>query len=347
MTYTCACGDSYTADIEDGNVDLTFTHSVTFGADYKLLFRIRTNKFTEATTDKWMEVTTYTYVDGVAVPETHIIEAVLNGNYYDFVSPGIPAKNMNDRMTWVFYEIIDGYKYHHTAEEYNLVSYYNDAKTSYENTGKASTGLIVDLLKEMFNYGATAQNYFEYNTEVIDGDSHSGLVNLHIPEADRKTTVEDFATTPYGQERIEGDEAGMVYELYNNVGEFKQQITLSNQYKFTKANELDMSTLVFKGSYTNAVGEYKEIEIPGTEFVYSNTNKTRIKVNISTIAAKDLRCLITGAIYDANGNQVSETVSTSMECYVTLGMASTSAMKPLLIATLAYSDAAAYYFQNK
>ena len=50
---------------------------------------------------------------------------------------------------------------------------------------------------------------------------------------------------------------------------------------------------------------------------------------------------------DADGNQVSETVTSGMECYVTLGMASTSAMKPLLIATLAYADAAAYYFQNK
>jgi hypothetical protein len=199
----------------------------------------------------------------------------------------------------------------------------------------------------MFNYGSTAQNYFEYNQTVVEGDPHSGLVNLHLPEADRKITVEDFASTPYGQERIEGNEAGMIYNLYNNVGEFKQQITLSNQYSFTKADELDMSTLVFKGTYTNALGEIKTVEIPGTEFVYGNKAETRIKVNINTVAAKDLRALITGAIYDAEGNQVSETVSSGIECYVTLGMASTSSMQPLLIATLAYADAAAYYFQNK
>ncbi|MBQ4556108.1 MAG: hypothetical protein IJA60_00490, partial [Clostridia bacterium] len=42
---------------------------------------------------------------------------------------------------------------------------------------------------------------------------------------------------------------------------------------------------------------------------------TVVDVPIDSIAVKDLRQTITGAIYDANGNKVSETCDFSFECY--------------------------------
>ena len=107
---------------------------------------------------------------------------------------------MNDRITWVFYEIKDGYRYHHTPDEFNLVTYYSSAETQYNNAVAAGNtnyinvfGKVITLLKEMFNYGANAQVYFEYNLEAEEGNAYAGLVNLHIPEADRKLGKEAYA----------------------------------------------------------------------------------------------------------------------------------------------------------
>ena len=121
----------------------------------------------------------------------------------------------------------------------------------------------------------------------------------------------------------------------------KQRISLAIAYKRVNKS-LDKSTLTFRGTYTDTSGDEKTVTVSGENFVASGSNY--YSVYVDTIPAKDLRCMITGAIYDANDVQVSDTITTSLESYVVgvLG-GSNENLKAVCLATLGYSDAIAAY----
>ena len=73
-----------------------------------------------------------------------------------------------------------------------------------------------------------------------------------------------------------------------------------------------------------------------------------VAVVIDQLPVKDLRAVIkNAAIYDLDGNKVSETVDVGFECYAHDYTGSSATMKLLMKATLAYADAAKAYFMNK
>ena len=195
----------------------------------------------------------------------------------------------------------------------------------------------------MFNYGAAAQVNFEYNEDETE-DPYTGLVNRHIPEELRKVTRDQFGDV--GIEKVRqphGDKDGMAYTYGTDTGEFVQQVTLV--LKFTTVNALDYAGLKFVGSYTKLNGTVVDIEIDGSKFY--GDSKNRLNVAIDCIEIPDLRTEVTGAIYDADGNRVSETVTTSFEAYANAVISNANLkenLKALMVAAINYANAAKVYF---
>ena len=198
----------------------------------------------------------------------------------------------------------------------------------------------------MLNYGSAAQIYFGYNTDVDAEDAHSGLVNLNIEdESKRKSTLDDFTDVTASNAIVQGSDTAGKALTYNAMnGQFKQQIALALRYKLNSSVEVgEVDTLTFRGTYTDVLGGEQTVTVDGSTFEVTGSKTKYYMLYVDTVAAKDLRCTITGAIYDENDVQVSNTIEVSLESYAVNVLAGTNTnMKALALATLAYSDAVAY-----
>ena len=99
-------------------------------------------------------------------------------------------------------------------------------------------------------------------------------------------------------------------------------------------------TLVFKGYYTNIKGEVKTVE--EKVYIYDGA----VRVDLDDIAIKDLLQGVTGALYNADGVQVSKSITTNFEVYATQAISKfdDSKLHAVCRAAFAYSDAARDYF---
>ena len=330
--YTCSvCGESYEETVAPTGANITLLEQVQVGAEYKIAIGVP--KVPTGTTAHWMVFTQNTYAEKTPVIETTVSAATTSRIFY---SPGIPAPRMNDSLTARYYRITNGIKYvSNVTLDCSLVDYYN------QKVAAGADARLIEALEAMLNYGSAAQIHFGYNTEEIDGDSHSGLVNRHIPQARRKSAVADFASIEAANAIVKaGNTAGKALTYYAMNAQVEQRINLALAYKRVNKS-LDKSTLTFRGTYTDGTGEAQTVTVSGENFVTVGNYYT---VYIDTIPAKDLRCMITGAIYDANDVQVSDTITTSLESYVVgvLG-GSNENLKAVCLATLGYSDAIAAY----
>ena len=351
-TYACACGDSYTEEVKGTFEAFNFNHAVLLESEYILLFRVDTAKVNARSeiTDHWFEITRYPHVDGEITATTDTVEAELyvgtNGERWEAQAPAIDAKCMNDKVEAVYYQIKDGIKYATHVDEYNLVSYYKQTLT------RESSAKTAKVVAEMMNYGATAQKKFNYNTETIADDVYSGYINRHI-DASRHTIKSEFAAYSdivLTQERTpHGDKVGKAFTVRSNTGILGSKITLVIKYDInaTVAAALDYSTLEFRGSYETTVGTPMEIVISGDDEDFY-LNGSILEVSIDTLAVKDLRQLITGAIYDAEGNKVSETCDFSFECYANAAYnkAQNEIDKHIAAAVISFCDAAIEVFSE-
>ncbi|MBQ6892630.1 MAG: hypothetical protein IJN48_00345, partial [Clostridia bacterium] len=102
--------------------------------------------------------------------------------------------------------------------------------------------------------------------------------------------------------------------------------------------------LVFKGSYTDVYGTERTFTVSGDKIDVSDSGVT---VDVDAVWAKDLRQMITGALYLTDGTQVSDSVEFSVECYanhVFKDSAAADNLKNVCAAILEYSDAAKALF---
>ena len=356
-TYTCACGDSYTETVATQDLNVTFSHTTAFTSAPSVAVLAVLPAKVEA--DRWAEFTLYGYVteEGVTRVEKSVYEvegSAINttGRVFMFKTPGIPAKQMNDRVEMVYYQIVDGIKYKSTVTDvFNFVSYYEAAVAAYNKSATAENKALVELLEQMFNYGSAAQIFFEYNKDVNADDAHSGLVNAHIPAENRKNSLDSYKdlTLDYTVEK-KGDTAGKSMRYYGQRGSYRQELSISLLYVAT-ANVTNANELMFKATYEDAIGNLQTIEISGENFVISNGRVVELTLNM--IPAKDLCSLITGAIYNVAGEedvQVSDTITTSFASYATSIVNSaeiTDEEKMLAKASIVYSQKALAYFQAK
>ena len=358
-TVTCNdCGEVVSTEtIAPTEVTIKFNHNVRFEAEYFLMFAPN-----HSTENSWIEFTTYNYdTAGNVVENVTIIDErdyTTTAERTVFLSPGIPAKQMNDKIEAVYYYIEDGVKYKSQVDTYNLVDYYLSRANNTSTDPNLKT-----LLVEMLNYGAAAQKQLKnYNVTEVEGDRYRGLVNLHLPEEQRRVYPDSVDLDAYADvttstgKTIHGDTAGMAYTYQANNGRFEQRISVLVAFKPVNGAPENFDNLVFKGTYTGLDSNNKnyiekQVEIKGAEGGFEFITISGVKcvaIVIDQIPVKDLRAVVkNAAIYDLDGNRVSETVDVGFECYVHDYSGSTATMKLLMKATLAYADAAKTYFINK
>ena len=236
------------------------------------------------------------------------------------------AKEMNDRVDITFYAVVDGERYVAETVSKSIVDYYTMAYKAYGSETRGQAPALMNVLYALFNYGAEAQRYFEYNEE--------NLVNAVIP-ADKQAstfTAEANATTS-----VTDDCENDVYTVNEFAPILEDRVNLA--VSFNLVGEA-AGTLSFKGSYTDINGSLKEFEVGGESIIVT---ETQVLVYVDVVAAKDLRQMITGALYTGD-TQVSDSISFSFECYATNASASE---QNICNAILNYCDAAKALFYKE
>ena len=271
------------------------------------------------------------YVAGETEPEVEVVNLSkknvgASATTYRFYAPGVAAKEMNDRVDITFYAVVDGEIYIATTVSKSIVDYYEMAYRAYGEETRGQAPALMNVLYALFNYGAEAQRYFEYNEE--------NPVNAIIP-ADKQTST--FTATADASTSVADDCANDVYTVSEFAPILEDRVNLA--VSFDLVGEA-ASTLSFKGSYTDINGALKEFEVSGENIIVT---ETKALVYVDVVAAKDLRQMITGALYSGD-TQVSDSISFSFECYAANASASE---KNICNAILNYCDAAKALFYRE
>jgi len=167
-------------------------------------YAVATTSTEETTILLWDEPSNeYLYGTHIAELET-VGNQTINGETYKvFDYTGLAAKQMTDVVYARAYTVVDGEEYYSDVEKYSILQY------AYNKLGKTATAStdanLKTLLASMLEYGANAQNYFEYSTDrlatydfyqvkveggLIDDMCNHGLylegdkVNVIAPETD-------------------------------------------------------------------------------------------------------------------------------------------------------------------
>ena len=337
--YTCSCGDSYEEVAQTNAIaaeSIKYGTSATLTGDFELEFLVQLSNDL-AVERGWLMVEHY--IAGVTEPEVTVVEAHKTtagetATTYRFMAPAIAAKEMNDKIVITFCAAIGGEKYEAVSAERNLVSYYNVAFKQYYEYAEAGVGqapAFMNVFYAMFNYGAAAQDYFGYNAE--------NPVNAVLPEGKQAT---EFTAEADADESVIDDCANDVYTISDFYAVLEQKIEYALVFSGTAYSA---DSLVFKGTYTDINGNEDTIEASGENIAVESG---KVTVYINTVSAKDLRQMITGALYHTDGTQLSDSVTFSFAAYAkNVYTKGTDADKNICAAILNYSDAAKALFYKE
>ncbi len=305
---------------------VSYGHGVILGSEYILEYTVAENTTMEN------PYIVFEQKDENGVVKSSSVDPYSESGKWRFQVPGIAAKEMNDTVVGtLYYKQGDGL-FAAQSDAYNLINYY---KTMYPKLSADKYADLRALLNAMLHYGAAAQTYFGYNTD--------DLVSKHLPS---DYTAPDVTATSCSS-KIDVD--GQIYTFAGATGELAQHINTQLYFEVAsgKTAVSDLSTLTFKGTYTDINGVKNNITLTA-EGGNIGTNGNYLCVDINCIAAKDLRQDITGALYQGN-TQISQTVTFDFESYVATALASTATtenLKAVCRAALVYIDAAAAYLKK-
>lgn len=310
--------------------DESFTvgHNCSFGNDLSMMYAILKSKFDDCT-DIRLVVTKENGNEGRTIVPT---ERVIDGEtYYCFTYTGVAAKEMGDTLTAVLEFTRDGVDYSGTVDTYSLKEYAMERLANSDNE-KFKT-LLVDLL----NYGAAAQNYFEYRTD--------SLVNADLTAEQRA-----LATQNYDPATVANTENGNSQTTYpaaitgKNIV-FGNRITLLTATSFTQ--DSDLTGVFLRIRYTDINGEAVEKRIEGKDFVY-RTDVNAYTAYFDGLKASEFRVTLELTLMNESGEAISETVTYSLDTYVQnrLAKSESESFKALLEATMIYADSAKAYFSE-
>jgi len=324
---TCeACGYTYEEVAESVAYTAAYSSTVVLESDLRLQIVARIADMITDANKIWLVVES-TDANGNVTREVvtpyhaYPADEAYSAFVYRFNATRVAAKEIGDEISVTFCVEKDGVKYEADTATCNIVGYYTAAK----NAGASDA--IMNVLDAMMNYGAAAQEYFNYRTDKLV----TTLTGVEKVDYANDTTVSVDAETTFGDE-------GITTYTYSSVyASLKDKVIM-----VIKFNGEAKDGLVFKGTYTDVKGNAKTFEC-ATKVVDGV-----LTVEVDAIAAKDLRQAFTGALYDGD-TQVSNTITTGFEAYATQAIAQSndSKLHAVCRAALAYSDAAAQYFLSK
>ena len=167
------CGDTVTEglDLLVGKVD---HWNIVLEDDYAVNFYLQVSESIESTAKVKISIGNETLSYNISALEK-------TGDGYYKITVNISAAQMNDQVIVIVMNSRDiGSTSAYTAREYCDEILANPEHSAYH-----------DLVREMLNYGAMAQMYFDYDTEYLANDGISGVANAEIPETAEELTVSD------------------------------------------------------------------------------------------------------------------------------------------------------------
>ena len=281
-THTCSvCGhsyiDSYVDSLELPAAEIQVARMI-LGNELAMQFAFNQADIMEGVT--YTAVITKAYADGreevvVEVPQN---EWKTNGSYYYVSFNGIAAKEMADDVKVQIF-----------ANGAAVSGVYTDSIREYalRQLRRATDADTKTLYVDMLNYGAAAQIYFGYNAE--------NLVNADLTDAEKA----------YGTETVELENKLVAGTNYG-ASQLNLASSIQLRVKFNNINS-SMKAVV---KFTNHMGREIEVEVPGSEFMYSGT-----VVVVDEIVAADYAQDVTITVYNANGEVVANAVD-SVASYI-------------------------------
>lgn len=203
-----------------------------------------------------------------------------------FVFDDISAKEMTDEIYATVYHK-DGTEasYEFTA---TVQMYAQKALVAYKNDSELVTTLI-----DMLNYGAGAQDWFEYNK--------SELANNGMDEYQQYATQ----SVEYTNRAVKG----------KNFKTFS--VSAKNNLMLTMYFENITKDMTAHISYTHHTGKVENYVIAGSEFYYNSDLPTCLGIDVMGLSIADGRQLVSCVIKDAEGNEIGSGVA-SIESYCAL-----------------------------
>ena len=262
--------------------------TMTLGSSLSLDFAVDTAKLTG--TDNYAQMT-IVYADGresdtVIVPQSEWTQ--YNGTVYTAKFTGMAAKQMNDVVTAVIYN----------ADGVAVSNPKSDSIETYAvrmlNGDAASNAKLRAVYVDMLNYGAAAQEQFDYDVENL---ANRNLTETH--KAWATTTVETV------DNRVKG--TGYVGSTLTLAGEIQLDLVFANT-----AVGSDYSTLYAIATYTDHYGNDKEVRIEGADFIEYGTSHCQI--SITGMAVADFRSVVSCTVYNADGEALANAAD-SVESY--------------------------------
>ena len=306
--YTCTiCGDTYTEILPT----LFYGANVDMGNSLNLNFYFYKE---QVGTDGYVEFVR-TFADGTTeTTEKNLSEFDLNGSYYQITYPDIAAMEMNDTVSITVFDK-DGNAVSETKTD-SICTYVRRALDKI--TDPVARTMYVDML----NYGAAAQQNFDYDT--------ANLANSILTDDEKAEGTQSLAPMTNNYTRSNNNYYGTNFDLENEI----------------KLNLYVLASAMGENGYAEiSYTDFKGEEVTKTVTQYS-TNGDYYVFTPDFVVAADGRCLLNIKFYKADGTEV-VAVTDSMESYVARAVEKNPEKYNWMQQMMIYSDSArAYLLQS-
>ena len=363
-TYTCHCGDSYIAgnvtalghsfadgicgtcgEADPGYVKPVVVPTLALKApalEFKDMIKVIAF-FTVDNTEDVAEMGMITYTEQVDVVDINTAAHVIpgadfeesSGRYFSS-SQGIHAKYLGDTVYLACYaKLTDGSYVYTKLASYSPITYAT-------NQLKNSTNMeLKQLCAAMLNYGAAAQNYFQYNTDVL---ANSTLTDeqITLPESYRADMIASVPAADAAKQGIFANNKG--FSVRKPAVSFEGAFSIN--YFFTPAyTPADGITLYYWSAADFAVADVLTVENASGSIDMIPENG-QYRADLEGIAAKNLSdAVYVAAIYsDGTTTWTSGVLGYSIGAYCSSQATKGGTMADLAMATAVYGYHAKAYF---
>ncbi len=256
-------------------------------------------------------------VNGVV---TNVTDYTVEDGKYVFAFTGVNPKNIADNITVTYFATDDsGVEYSAYKQNYSVKEYCDSILANY--TGDDAEE-VMSVIKGMLNFSAASQEYFSYNTD--------SLANAGLDEADKELTFTD-EEKPVDKMAIKANENGESTVKWKSAGlNFSSNVALRFNIEAADINGLVVKAVVGEDTWF----------IPATAFSKVDGTDNRYYVYFNKLSVACMRDTVDFTVYDANGAQVSDTLTYSIESYAAAKFENTGAIGRLVKSMIKYGDAA-------